>query len=180
MSLPTLTGLPLELKQQILKYVLIADTPIYMKPPILSYPMRATFLGQKSGLHPGIISATKTWTVEGLTILYRDNIFFFKTVRTFRAFVESISRFSHHMPFNNLHRVKHICLGVGSEFLDFIANGHLKGNFPNLMTVDLNRWYYDEGESPTRDACREYQVGRMLEELDKTMDIEVRVVRFEM
>ncbi|MCJ1317655.1 hypothetical protein MMC15_002980 [Xylographa vitiligo] len=178
MALPTLAGLPLELKQEILKYVLIADEPIYIKPPILQFPVRATFPGQKSGLHPGIIAASKIWTVEALNILYSHNTFFFKSVHTIVAFTASISRRSFHMPFNNRDRVKHVCLAADDKMLDYVTAGYFTILFPNLETVDLNRYYYDEGQSPMRDVFMDYLVKMMKEELRKQVKAVVTVVHF--
>ncbi|MCJ1388451.1 hypothetical protein MMC18_001298 [Xylographa bjoerkii] len=178
MAVPTLTGLPLELKRQILQDLLIVEGPIYMKPPILEHPVSATFPGEKSGLHPSIILACKMFTNEGLAMLYNANIFFFKTVRTLQAFVNSISRFSRHARYNNLHRVQHVCLGVSSEFLDYLKLGQFAGHFPHLSIVDLNSWYADQGKAPTMDRCVDYYVRRMREELNGKVDAVVREVNY--
>ncbi|MCJ1290907.1 hypothetical protein MMC34_002449 [Xylographa carneopallida] len=179
MAPATFTGLPLELKQEILKYVLVVDKHLYMKPPVLQYPVRATFPGEKSGLHARIITASKTFAVEGLTMLYGENVFWFKTVNTLCAFTVSISRYSAEEPFNNCHRVKHICLSVGDDMLEYLKTEYFATHFPNLETVELNRWFVGEEDSPVQYSIMNYWVDRMTEELHKGTKVKVKVVSFQ-
>jgi len=163
MAEPNLAGMPVELKRQILKN-----------------PVSATFPGRESGLDPAIIRVSKAFAIEGLDILYRGNIFYFKTLRTLNCFCSAINRYSRGMQFNNIHRVKHICLGVGGEFLDHLVAGNFRSHFPNLVKVDLNRWYADLYQSPTKDLCEAYFLRRIEEELANRMrEVVVRVVDFE-
>ncbi|MCJ1416622.1 hypothetical protein MMC32_002960 [Xylographa parallela] len=179
MALPTLEGLPLEIKREILKHALTVDKPIYIKPPLLHHPVTAAFPRQKSGLGPNIIATSKAWAFEGRTILYRDNIFFFKTVLSLIAFTNAIIRHSRHLPFNNRYRVKHVCLAVGDEMLEYIATNKFRKHFPNLETVDLNNWYYAEGESEMKDTCMQYWTRRMEDEFRVNMkQVVVKVVNF--
>ncbi|MCJ1432861.1 hypothetical protein MMC27_002219 [Xylographa pallens] len=180
MALPTLQGLPLELKREILKHVLIADKPLYIKPPLLQHPVSATYPGEKSGINSSIMAASKIWAIEGPDILYSENIFFFKTVLTLCAFTDAIIRYSYHMPFNNRHRVKRVCLAVGDEMLGYIVDGMFKRHFPNLETVYLNDWYYAEGKSKSKDSATRYWTKRMEDEVRISMKkVVVKVVNFE-
>ncbi|MCJ1397797.1 hypothetical protein MMC11_000993 [Xylographa trunciseda] len=179
MATPTLDGLPLELKRLVLGFTLIAEKPIYIKPPLLEHSLSATFPGEKSGVHPAILTVSKTYTTEGLDIMYSKNIFHFKTIRTFCAFISSIVQFSRHLSFNNLARVEHICLDVSSELLECLLLSDFVGVFSNLKVVDLNSWYYDKGESPMKDSSARYILRRIKEEMPYTFNAIVNVVEID-
>ncbi|MCJ1283450.1 hypothetical protein MMC26_002779 [Xylographa opegraphella] len=175
----TLMELPVELKLQIMKHLLVVDKPIYLKPPFINTPVSATFPGGNSGLHPAIIVASKTFATDGANMLYGDNHFHFKTLRILKAFSSSIDFYSRFRPFNNRHRIKHISVAISLEMLEYIMSDFLLPHFQNLKILGFNCWYFDEGQSSEKDACVQYWRRRMEEEVRQRMNVEWEVVRIE-
>ncbi|MCJ1390736.1 hypothetical protein MMC18_003597 [Xylographa bjoerkii] len=152
MASNNLNSLPLEIKLQILGYLLVTDPDgdaYYVDPMREDEERCKEQVKPKWDIQPAILRTSMTWYLEGVEVLYGCNAFKFRTAKTMDKFIVHINQ----SRLGSLsHLIRRVLLIVilntaleAEEWISCLTGGLFQKHLPNLKraTVFLSHTYRD-------------------------------------